>query len=339
MKVDFAKIGLLGGGFFIGVFFAEIILRWNPSSQDALILDLAWNELPVDFYEQMPQKLEPGERPRTALYKHKANATGRFKALEYDVLVKSNSLGFRGEEPSEHPKILFLGDSFVFAGQVSERASFSRLLDEQNPSISILNGGVAGYGTQQALNLWKLQEKHLLVEKTVLYLFWGNDLSDNQQYLKGEVTKEQEPSVFPLAPARYSRLYGRLYLLLVEDDSRLEEKRRQLEILYDSEKRDEVLPATEIALLRFEKQCQHQRIACSLVLIPPVEAFADVEMAEEVLASIQLIIPRGMERIDLFSELQKRGGVELYFRYDPHWNAKGHQAVATILQQQKIVDR
>ena len=332
MKRVFAKIGLFIVGSLFSVGIGEMLLRAFPNSQDALVLDLAWNELPAELYEPTPQQLQPGVQPRPASYQHRANTKGIFKSLGYEVLVESNSIGFRGVEPSEKGQVLLLGDSFVFAGQVPEKESFASILEENNPKVSVLNAGVDGYGTQQALNLWESKEDVLNVFQVVLFFFWGNDISDNLQYLEGGEILEQAVPLLPLEPAKYSRLYGRLYLLLSQDDSRVLEKNKQMRVLNEVEKRLEALSASQTALDRFNQRCQSLQISCSVVLIPPAEAFQKISMTEQVITDIKGIVPDELKLIDLFPELQKNGGENLYFSYDPHWNSYGHKVVAEILQ-------
>ena len=315
---------------------AELYLWTFPSMQDALVLHLAWSELPAELYEPLPQSLQPGERPKATSYTHRPNTSGRFKALEYDVTVNTNALGFRGAEPLSEQQVLLLGDSFVFGAQVSLDNTFVAQLNDRHPSLSILNAGVSGYGTYESVHLWKRMKKRIATQQVVLFFFWGNDLRDNQKYADAEAMKEQTPTMLPLFPARYSRLYGRLYLLFSAKDSRLEEKRKQMDILYDSKQRAAALAATHTAFAMFETECVHQGVQCSLVLLPPVEAFIDSTMAEAVILDIMSIVPSEIRTIDLYSGLKLRGGRDLYFRFDPHWNILGHRAVADVLMEKEI---
>jgi hypothetical protein len=329
----FAKIVLFLSSFALIVCFLEMILRFFPSSSDALIVDLVWNELPAQLYQPMPQHIKPNEKPKPASFRHKENSSGLFRALEYEVLVETNSIGFRGPDMDSKPQILLLGDSFVFGGQVVEQKIFASLLQQNNPNYTILNAGVDGYGTQQSINLWQFHEKNLTsLTQVVLFFFWGNDIGDNVAYLEGGVIKEQQVSLLPLWPAKYSRIYGRMYLVLMEDDSRIVEKRNQNIILNDSDRLHTSLQSTKVALNRFNQYCISKRVECSMVLIPPVEAFEDIEMTSQVIEQIYSVIPTEIETIDLFSDLMNAGGGKLYFTYDPHWNAAGHKVVSEQLQ-------
>ena len=337
MNINFAKLGLaLASGLF-SLVVVELYLWIFPSVQDALVLHLAWSELPAGFYEPLPQELKPGERPKATSYTHRRNTSGRFKALEYDVMVRSNSLGFRGPEPTSEQQVLLLGDSFVFGAQVPIEETFAAQLDDRFPELSILNAGVSGYGTYESIQLWSRMKDSLSVQQAVLFLFWGNDLRDNQKYVDSEVMKEPRDNLLPLFPARYSRLYGRVYLLLATEDSRLEEKRNQMRILHEQPQREAILPATQMALTLFEKECLLQQIRCTVALLPPVEAFSDSLMADSVVRDIREIIPSGLRMVDLYTGLKSKGGQELFFKYDPHWNSSGHKAVTEILVDDEII--
>jgi hypothetical protein len=62
----------------------------------------------------------------------------------------SNRDGFRAsrelDEPDARPRILFLGDSFVFGDGVEESERFTNLLETSRPSWRIDNLGMVGYG-------------------------------------------------------------------------------------------------------------------------------------------------------------------------------------------------
>jgi len=68
-------------------------------------------------------------------------------------------------------------------------------------------------------------------------------------------------------------------------------------------------------------------------MVPPVEAFDDPKLAQQVVTAISSVVPSEISILDTFPELEKRGGEKLYYSYDPHWNAEGHTVVTEFLQQ------
>src|SRR5262245_11305510 len=71
--------------------------------------------------------------------------------------VQHNSLGLRDIEfppPTPgRPRLVFLGDSFVWGFDVEAAERFTDLLRERHPDWDVMNCGVSGYGTDQALLL------------------------------------------------------------------------------------------------------------------------------------------------------------------------------------------
>ncbi len=120
-------------------------------------------------------------------------STARIRGAEFDVELRVNSRGLRGPErgyqkPAGVRRVLLLGDSFTEGYTVDEtksaRAELERLLNAAGCGrFEVLNGGVAGYGTDQEHLFYDL-EGHRYGAETVVLLFFGNDLSDNLRHRK-----------------------------------------------------------------------------------------------------------------------------------------------------------
>ena len=95
--------------------------------------------------------------------------------------VRHNSLGFRDREldPKQGPRLLVLGDSFVYGYDVNEGERFTDLLADQLPNWEIINLGVSGYGpAQEYLLLQHYFEQYK--PDVVFQLFeYGNDASNS----------------------------------------------------------------------------------------------------------------------------------------------------------------
>ncbi len=99
-----------------------------------------------------------------------------------DHYITTNSIGFRDDDPgtnSSAKKIMVLGDSFVSNIAVEKNEVFTEVLENNLPSVEVMNFGVNGYGTVQefgVLQEWLPQMKPDLVIFTV---FIRNDFTDN----------------------------------------------------------------------------------------------------------------------------------------------------------------
>src|SRR2546423_12211535 len=109
-----------------------------------------------------PRVLREGQSERTIAYRHDAELgwapapNSVFTVIaERLIQAKHNSLGLRDIElgASGKPKILFVGDSYVWGNDVEAEERFSDLLRSKLPNHDIVNAGVSGYGTDQEY-LW-----------------------------------------------------------------------------------------------------------------------------------------------------------------------------------------
>ena len=95
--------------------------------------------------------------------------------------VQHNSRGFRDPEPGPktRPRLAVLGDSYVWGFDAEAEERFTTRLQERMPGWEVLNLGVSGYGTDQALLL--LEEHIDFYEPDVVFLVFTeqNDRIDN----------------------------------------------------------------------------------------------------------------------------------------------------------------
>jgi len=135
-----------------------------------------------------PRVLREGQSERTIAYRHDPELgwapvpSSEFTVTaERPIRAKHNSLGLRDIElaPSGKPRILLVGDSFVWGNDVEADERFTDLLRKALPNYDIVNAGVSGYGTdQQFLWLKRLWDR---VEPAVVVLMFTvvNDRWDN----------------------------------------------------------------------------------------------------------------------------------------------------------------
>lgn len=97
------------------------------------------------------------------------------------ISVRHNSYGFRDDEflPKTRPRIVFLGDSFVWGFDAEESERFTEKLQARIPDWEVLNLGVSGFGTDQEFLL--LQSWYDILQPDIVFLVYtaGSDDHDN----------------------------------------------------------------------------------------------------------------------------------------------------------------
>ncbi|HEX2054573.1 MAG TPA: GDSL-type esterase/lipase family protein [Actinomycetota bacterium] len=120
------------------------------------------------------------------------NSTGTYVGprpfpILFRTPIRINSLGLRGPEPTPVPegghRVVFLGDSQTAGFEVPEDRTFAHLAGEMlqerlGAPVQAINAGVRGYGTDQALLLFRQRLRELQPE-VVIYDKVINDAEDN----------------------------------------------------------------------------------------------------------------------------------------------------------------
>lgn len=180
------------------------------------ILRLTGVSYPVfsDFDELRGFKLRPG---KSGFYEGEGQSN-----------ISINSLGYRDlertlEKPTNVVRIAVLGDSFVEARQVEHEDTFSSVLDRDldkcgafsGRSVEVLNFGVGGYNTTQALLTLEKDAIRFDPDIVILGMFAGNDISNNstktmggQSWKMGSPAHKIENGNLALQPASQPPLYS-----------------------------------------------------------------------------------------------------------------------------------
>lgn len=119
----------------------------------------------------------------------KPNAEGRQISPynEFDVYVKTNSIGTRGHEPylktNNIRRIVFVGDSFTYGYGVSDEDSYPRKveskLNENNFYYDVINAGYASGLSPDSYYLYlKRNLDSLDVDVVIMGFYTGNDIND-----------------------------------------------------------------------------------------------------------------------------------------------------------------
>lgn len=151
-----------------------------------------------------------------------------FRQAAFSIRVRHNHLGQRDsalvETVPRKKRMLVLGDSFVWCYGVESADCFVDRLEQLHPDWDIINGGIAGTGTDQQY-LYLRDQIAELKPDIVLLLVIQNDFQDNTKsqhnnYFKpyftlenGQLVPQQQPVPLPAFQQSVSRwITGRSYL-------------------------------------------------------------------------------------------------------------------------------
>jgi len=154
----------------------------------SLLVSLGLAELAVRFLA--PQPVGLSWLTPEGLRVHRPGREAVFRRSEYAADVRFNALGFRGHEfetprPAGTFRVLALGDSFLEGLQVGEDAVLSARIEAafegSVPRVEVLNLGVSGYGTTEAIDLLERYGPSLQPDLVVLFFCLQNDVRNNVQ--------------------------------------------------------------------------------------------------------------------------------------------------------------
>ena len=133
-------------------------------------------------------RLDPRPDERSELYRYDrelgwsaAPETAALYVASKRIWVRHNALGIRDSarvERRPHRMVVF-GDSYVWGFDVAEEARFTEKLEAQQPEWEVVNAGVSGYGTDQALLLADRLLPPLKPDAVLLVFTPQNDHVDN----------------------------------------------------------------------------------------------------------------------------------------------------------------
>jgi lysophospholipase L1-like esterase len=295
---------------------------------------------------------------------------GDVRTIEYSASVRINSKGHRGPELGEKAagelRILALGDSFTLGVQVEESETFSALLESQLSAslgrpVRVINAGVDGFGTEQSLRMAKRLDAHYDVDGAVLLFFTGNDFWENSSFSarRGMNTGGMMPPPKPylslwdrtLGRISYAYAFVRVHFrtrALRSDPHQLQRYSEELRIFDGtSPVLTRQMKTSREALVRFSELCSEKNWQCFLPVAPPAfvahpqRAEATFDLVGMRMDQVDLDRPAkvlgqqpipGLPQLDLTPVL-RASSEALYFRFDGHWNTKGHAVVAEALTQ------
>lgn len=265
----------------------------------------------------------------------------------FSIRVQTNSHGLRDkeytQERSNKKRMLVLGDSFVWGYGVEHEQRFTEIIENRNPDWEIINAGISGYGTDQEY-LYYVREGYTFKPDVVVLLLYYNDFENNYEpvqygYHKPYFTLDQHLNLVrhndpvPVSSliqkarreidtntyllARLVNLYDTLFVYVCGIFG------KEVNIQVGFSHVVESLPVTNILLknLANEVEANHSRFV--LLAVPARKIFTnnlDIFTREE-----------NMDYLNL--DIAFTGHEEKYqIPGDDHWNAKGHQYAADVIE-------
>jgi len=248
----------------------------------------------------------------------------RHKTQDFDIGIQLNSRGERDdesapEEMARHGKLLLLGDSLAFGWGVEVGDSLANRL-EVALDREVRNLAVSGYGTDQELLKLRLEG---LSQKpvAVIVVFCDNDV---EEVLRDFMYGTRKPR-FTLAGDR----------LVLESVPGPEEFWESASYLYRSVRKqviqysraplseDEQRAGRRLVLRLFTALAEDlERVSAALIIVHAGAAWIESGFVRPDNAFVLDVLPS-------LRAAEATGSV--VFAHDPHWNARGHRAVADAL--------
>jgi lysophospholipase L1-like esterase len=326
-----------------------------------IALRLSWS----GYYEK---HAEPYAQPHpTRGWANRPNARVVYGEAEFAITVVHDSRGYRSPEVPDaktpgRTRVLVLGDSFAWGVGVENDQTFSARLQAAEPRLEVINAGVNGYGTSQQLRLL-VEEGLALRPDVVLLAFFWNDVANSYKrplphyslaggrlrYTPPAVGAEQAPD--RLAASGGRRLLGKSYAYRFASD-RLKLLRYRLKTAFGmpleeadfvrAEELEEAWALEHALLAELDRECRAHGARFAIAAIPeeiqvqpetPVIGLdpRDYEVQERLR---RIGATAGIPVIDLLPALRdahERERAPLYYEWDRHLNARGHELVAAAL--------
>lgn len=234
------------------------------------------------------------------------------------VSVATNSLGLRGEEPSDKAqKILFLGDSLTLGWGVAQESTFASILGERIQRLygyQTLNGGHGNYNSSQELNLLKELAPRLRPKQVFLFYFLN----------------DAEPAQFRPGFSWLGR--SRFLSLLWSVTRRVRSAGGEFEEYYHSLYRSGApgWNATRAAILEMKTYLRKNNTGFAVILLPDFHRLDPYPFKREHDLLGEFLREAQIPYIDLAQgKWEHKGGSDLWVaKDDAHPNAKGHKLIA-----------
>ncbi|MBI4341847.1 MAG: hypothetical protein HY599_00595, partial [Candidatus Omnitrophica bacterium] len=245
----------------VAVLGCEALLRLVPLRAAAVIRDPEEEVHPSGLYALHPEigwTLTPGFR-------------GRFRKGDFDIEVTANAQGLREHDISPKPpgtyRILGLGDSFAFGWGVEAEESFLKVLQARLNAdgrrlYEVVNAGIPGFGTYEALRLLEVRGLSYEPDAVILAFYEGNDFQNNREAPRRRMITPEGYLKDVTDPSPALTQHSRLAALVHGQWARVHTKRGFAE----------GVRATQSLLQQMHTLLEQRRIPLALVLIPDQDA-------------------------------------------------------------------
>lgn len=255
--------------------------------------------------------------------------------------VMTNSLGLRDDEPpppdAPRPRILFLGDSFVFGYGINVNERIDNWLKAKflanRRQVTTINAGVPTWGTIQEL---KFAREHLdrFDPDAIVLVYCGNDQQNDRDYLAGK-TDFREHGLFYLPGKDWLRARSHLYRLALYTTTAWRQRiasRAQAGkgVQIDSQTASVLTDAdwertrTEIQTFMDDVRRDRPHVRLYLLASEPLDGAIRTELE-------RIAEHDGIEFVDFSESFLRLKDHERRLPYDPHWSPLVHELAGRAL--------
>jgi hypothetical protein len=262
-------------------------------------------------------------------------------ASEYDAVVTTSNLGYRGPPVRGEPKIIFLGDSFTFGTGLEDEQTFAYQYCHAR-QIDCVNLGRGGTSTTRQLVIlesfltkegWRPREVRLFMLVMTAALGAGNDLADNLAELEGALEEPQQDAVntgvwhrvvdYRRGILAWSNLIRVIYFVWGPV------MRAKLSPTPQPDRLRAALGETARQLARFKDMAQKYHFDARIYIIHPVQDLLNGTYPQTI-EVIRAIAPAGMS-VASTAEALLADPSSYYYPYDGHFNPSGSSRIADFL--------
>ncbi len=274
------------------------------------------------------------------------DAAGR----HYFADVRTDSRGSRlfGDLASQRRRVFFVGDSFTYAGHVSNDKTYYSIVNAALPQVEAFAYGGNGYGTLQELMI--VDELIDVIQPDALVLqYCGNDIINNSYGLERRSDAnnngmrrpylDEDGQVFYALPKgffprfrEFANNYSRfLYLILSRVDRLYSNKETPAETLLFNEGRASPLVKDALDVTAELLREIRTRVPQEIEIYAFTVEYATHPLYEEFKRMSDLAGIEFIEEVPLALGTQEQKGTVVRAADNAHWNEKGHQIVADAL--------
>jgi len=243
-----------------------------------------------------------------------------FRTREFANEYRVNRLGVRDDEASlESPEIVVLGDSHAMGWGVEQDETFAQIL-EQRSGKRVLNAAVSSYGTVR--EMWMLDRIDTSKMQHLVVQYCGNDLGENEQFQRDgriEIMDEANYRKHLSSPATAGHYWFGMYTAYLVARA------------VESPAHAASSPGMDEA-----KAFVHALVGAGQQKLDDVQVvvvlFAHHDVCKAVARHVRSAadLPSWARRLRILCANDMMRD-EYSFVLDDHWNARGHEALATAI--------